>query len=130
MATRYLFTIAAEHVGRGNVKLADRNVYLAGCFGLVQQRDIGKRVFDVNGVIQVENDEQRDARIARNLPEVTITAVGGTAFDVHRNGEFLGRTEFGSLDEDDQYVESDDEIIEYFRQYLGLDKSITVSVRN
>jgi hypothetical protein len=32
-------------------------------FGPVQRGDIGKRVFNVRGVLQMENNEQRDERL-------------------------------------------------------------------
>jgi hypothetical protein len=32
-------------------------------FGRVQRGDIGKRVFNVRGVLQMENNEQRDKRL-------------------------------------------------------------------
>lgn len=36
-------------------------------FGPVQRGDIGKRVYYVNGVMQMENEEQRDARQAKEI---------------------------------------------------------------
>jgi len=37
--------------------------------GGIQKIDIGKRVYRIDGVIQVENNEQRDARLAREEHE-------------------------------------------------------------
>jgi hypothetical protein len=49
-------------------------------FGPPQPGDIGKRVYRVGGILQMENDEQRKARIMearmRNLPDISITGRG------------------------------------------------------
>ena len=39
--------------------------FLHDVLGYVQQQDIGKRVYLVDGIIQVENNEQRDFRLQR-----------------------------------------------------------------
>jgi hypothetical protein len=60
---------------------------------------------------------------------VTITPQGGTTFSVRCGNEFLGRTEFGSIDEDGQYIEDDDEIIEHVRETFCLDDASPVIVQ-
>jgi hypothetical protein len=68
MTHKLLFTIQPEHVGSSRVKVSDcdnadhdRVIHLSG-FGVVQTIDVGKRVYVVDGVIQVENNQQRDER--------------------------------------------------------------------
>lgn len=78
MSAELLFTIAPEHVGKSHVKIDGRVVSLADVIGRPLPGDVGKRVYDVNGVVQVENNEQRDLRLAVDpdgdvLREVTVT---------------------------------------------------------
>lgn len=61
--------------------------------------------------------------------QIVIVAQGGTTFQVHRAGEFLGSTEFGSIDDNGQYEQDDDEIIEHVRETFGLDESLPAIVR-
>lgn len=61
----YLFTITAEHVRDPHGTLGHEYFAVAECMGRLLMRDVGKRVFRRGGVIQVENDEQRDKRLAR-----------------------------------------------------------------
>lgn len=51
----------------------------------------------------------------------TITATGGTNFQIHTDGEFIGSFEFGTIDSCGQYQQDDDEIIEYAAEQFGLD---------
>lgn len=51
--TRVIGVIQVEDVGR-----------LMGGFGRVLARDVGKRIYRSHGVVQFENDEQRDARVS------------------------------------------------------------------
>lgn len=76
---KLLFTIGAEHVGHSTVRLvackccgSSRTISLASAIGRPMAIDIGKRVYDNDGVIQVENNAQRDARLQRGVvnPEV------------------------------------------------------------
>jgi hypothetical protein len=39
---------------------------LCNAIGRVLKTDIGKRVYRVNGILQVENNEQRDRRLKKN----------------------------------------------------------------
>lgn len=64
----YLTRILPEDVGKSVLHRApckscggSRTVILSG-FGVVQGIDVGKRVYRVDGVIQVENDEQLEKR--------------------------------------------------------------------
>lgn len=64
---KYLCTIGPEDVGKAVLsRYVDERrkvaAHVGSAIGQVQKRDIGKRVYNVNGVVQVENDEQRDRR--------------------------------------------------------------------
>lgn len=39
-------------------------LYIRSAIGHIQPIDVGKRVYDVDGIVQVENAEQRDKRQA------------------------------------------------------------------
>lgn len=58
----YVFTISSKDFGRYDHKLRD-------AIGPMQLGDVGKMVYDVGGVYQVENDEQRDRRLAAGKGE-------------------------------------------------------------
>jgi hypothetical protein len=59
--TTFVMIVTEEHVGRGWVKVGDRLVNFP--MGPAQDIDVGKRIYNVDGVFQVENNEQRDRRI-------------------------------------------------------------------
>lgn len=68
-----LFVLGEEHVGRTTITFPPcthcghvRRVHLGDVLGRVQQADVGKRVYIVGDIIQVENDEQRDKRNKEN----------------------------------------------------------------
>lgn len=60
MARFYLETITKAHLKRASFRL--RNA-----IGRVCPSDIGKRVYLVDGIVQVENNEQRDSRLRREI---------------------------------------------------------------
>lgn len=55
--------IRPEHVGRPFFRVFRRPDLLP--FGKIMPIDAGKRLYDVNGVTQMESTEQRDRRLAR-----------------------------------------------------------------
>lgn len=60
---KYLGTITADMLkwkGTTNRQLVLR---ISNAIGGIQKQDIGKQVFELDGTIQVENDEQREARL-------------------------------------------------------------------
>lgn len=60
----YLLTLDSSHIGKRYVEDSDgKLIHVADAIGPVQAIDIGKRVYLNGDVIQVENNEQRDARI-------------------------------------------------------------------
>lgn len=68
--------------------------------------------------------------------QLTIAARGGTCFGVAITGSdgdglfrnFLGHMEFGTLDGDGQYMESDEEIIAAAREAFGVSDDIPAKV--
>lgn len=71
MRPRLLLTLGPEHVGKRSIGAAkcprcghlEQPIPIGDAIGRVQPGDVGKRVYDVDGVIQVENNEQRDAHL-------------------------------------------------------------------
>jgi hypothetical protein len=61
----FILTLGPEHVGRGIIKRpGHRPIWLSDFMGRVLPGDVGKRIYKVDGIYQVENNEQRDARIS------------------------------------------------------------------
>jgi hypothetical protein len=60
----YRLTITAEHVRNPRSLGMREYLPLIGCMGRLLPGDVGKRAYERNGVWQVENDEQRDQRLA------------------------------------------------------------------
>lgn len=61
---RYLGTVQPYHCGWAFHELPDAPVELmTEGWGKVCPNDIGKRYYDVDGVFQIENTEQRDKRM-------------------------------------------------------------------
>ena len=63
MRTHY--ELQPTDVGRPFLKAFGRAWPVSGFIGRVLLGDVGKRVYQVGGVLQVENDGQRAARLAR-----------------------------------------------------------------
>lgn len=59
----YRLTITAEHV-RNPRSIGKSWLPLFQCMGRLLLCDVGKRAYEHNGVWQVENNEQRDQRLA------------------------------------------------------------------
>lgn len=64
MARTQIHTITSQDVGKSTLRVRGKKINIADAIGPVQAQDIGKRVFDVKGVIQVENNQQLQKRIA------------------------------------------------------------------
>lgn len=60
---RHVHTITQHDVGRTHLRVGGR--LRDNPLGVVLSHDVGKRVYDADGVLQVENDEQRDRRMGR-----------------------------------------------------------------
>jgi hypothetical protein len=58
--------IERDDIGRAYIEAFGKAWRLADVIGRVQPIDVGKRVYLRGGVLQVENNEQRDARLARH----------------------------------------------------------------
>jgi hypothetical protein len=57
--------LTAKDVGRRTLRAFGRTWLLAGVIGDVLPQDVGKRVYRVGDILQVENDEQLRARLAK-----------------------------------------------------------------
>lgn len=63
---RDFYTLRETDVGKRQIKWHGHRRSLDGVLGYVQATDIGKRIFDLgDGVLQVENNEQRDTRLGK-----------------------------------------------------------------
>lgn len=61
------YTVRETDVGKQHIKWHGHRRSLDGCLGIVQPIDVGKRIFDLgDGVLQVENNEQRDTRLGKS----------------------------------------------------------------
>jgi hypothetical protein len=59
------FTIREYHVGLTFIRWQGRTWGLTSVLGRIQPSDVGKRIYNVGGILQVENKEQRDKRLAK-----------------------------------------------------------------
>jgi len=59
------YTITAADVGRATIDAFGRSWLVSGFIGHIGTYDIGKRVYQVGDVLQVENDAQRDERLKK-----------------------------------------------------------------
>ena len=62
---REYYTLTAEDVGKPWLKAFGRTWLTCDFIGKVQMRDIGKRVYLVDGVLQVESDRQLGDRLLK-----------------------------------------------------------------
>lgn len=66
-AGRYLATITQDMLDgnwrQQSTPLRFLCARVRGALGSIMPQDVGKHVFEVDGIIQVENDEQRDTRL-------------------------------------------------------------------
>lgn len=80
-------TLTSEDVGKSCIGFLGRTWQLEDFFGKVLPQDIGKRVYLNNGILQVENADQRDSR----LKLIAISNIIGMMEDVKRKaGPALG----------------------------------------
>jgi hypothetical protein len=65
------YTITSADIGKGLIRSWGRTWHVSGFLGRVLLQDVGKRVYRVKNeygdsyILQVENNEQRDVRIAK-----------------------------------------------------------------
>lgn len=69
MTRKFLLTITDEHV-RNPTLLGPLHFEIELCMGRLLPGDIGKRVYRVGDIIQVENDDQRATRHAAVIRSV------------------------------------------------------------
>lgn len=68
MKRRLIWEISQNDVGKSHLKGRcldgmSRTIYLQSFLGYVQPIDVGKRIYSVGGIYQVENREQLAARL-------------------------------------------------------------------
>ena len=64
---KFLTEIFSAEIGRPFYRLPGCKMLLGQGWGTVVVHDVGKRLFDVDGVIQMENAKQRDKRLAEQV---------------------------------------------------------------
>ncbi len=65
MSRNYILTITPAHVRAPTKTLGITHYFkLFDAIGCPQKHDIGKRVYEIDGIYQVESPNQRDERIA------------------------------------------------------------------
>jgi hypothetical protein len=60
------YTIKREDIGKPSLGIFGRVWLTSGWIGVIQPRDVGKRVYLSGDVLQVENDEQMNQRLDIN----------------------------------------------------------------
>lgn len=61
---KHVYTIKAEDVYKPFLRVREMTIPVTNLLGRILPRDIGKKIYLVDGVYQVENDEQLTARQA------------------------------------------------------------------
>jgi hypothetical protein len=59
------YELQASDIGKASIKAFGRSRLTSNFIGRVLPGDVGKRVFQRGDILQVENDQQRDARLAK-----------------------------------------------------------------
>lgn len=59
------YTITEADVGQPIIHAFGRVHLVSGFLGRVLAGDVGKRVYQRGGILQIENNEQRDARVRK-----------------------------------------------------------------
>lgn len=57
--------ITKADVGRYMITAFGRTWHVSSFIGRILPGDVGKRIYQVDDILQVENDEQRDERVKR-----------------------------------------------------------------
>jgi len=63
MGRRY-YTLGTADIGRPTIRAFGQTWWIASFLGRVLAQGVGKRVYLIRGILQVENNEQRDRRLA------------------------------------------------------------------
>lgn len=61
------YTIQQSDVGKSIITAFGRTWSYAGFIGRILKTDVGKRVYLVSGILQIENDEQLARRLGSKL---------------------------------------------------------------
>ena len=63
--SRQYYELSIYDVGNATIHAFGKTIWAVDFIGRILPRDVGKRVFMVGDVPQVENDEQRERRLQR-----------------------------------------------------------------
>lgn len=74
---RQFYEIQPADIGKRLLYAFGRTWSLRNVLGYVQPGDVGKRVYLIDGILQVENDTQRQTRVSRTTPRVHHAAMRG-----------------------------------------------------
>lgn len=74
---RPFVAIEPANVGKATFHAFGRAWPVSGFIGRIMAQDVGKRVYLIDGILQVENNEQRQRRVEREATE-TLRAMGAT----------------------------------------------------
>lgn len=77
---REYFELRPEHVHKPFIRAFGRTWAVSDFMGTVRPEDVGKRVYLVGGILQVENDAQRDRRLGRSVREAGGEPQSTTAY--------------------------------------------------
>lgn len=61
----YICTIQPWDIGQNLINdPIEGKIYLGNLMGYVQRKDVGKRIYKIHGIYQVENTEQMEKRLS------------------------------------------------------------------
>lgn len=69
---KHVYTIKAEDVYKPWLKVPGHTFMVTDVIGRILPRDEGKRVYEVDGIIQVESDEQLAARLQKSDEQANV----------------------------------------------------------
>lgn len=67
--------ITSDDVGKAIFHAFGRKWLTSGFIGQILPQDVGKRVYKINNILQVENDEQLNARKSKNMTDIPKEAI-------------------------------------------------------
>lgn len=80
------YTLSREDIGIAHLAAFGRLWPVSDFMGRILSGDVGKRVYLRDGVLQVENDEQRTARVDEDVRAYTPT-IGPVGIDLEADAE-------------------------------------------
>ena len=116
--TMYHYQISPQSVSKYRRLTISDDVEDLGPDSFRAEKEIGDEVLSVHGLS------------ATVTPIYRIMPTGGIHFEIiDADGETVGQADFGSIDNDGQYEQDDDEVIAYLSEELGIPEDAIVEVR-